>query len=186
MVGWWWWLPKWRLRVTDWWNQHVNIHRVWQTYYKTIVLIDHQFDHGDLWFLHQGIIMVTESLSSSWTTSTTTMDGRLMVVGTTISIWRVWRLRLIITPWHRNHRSPWSNWCPGVDHVTSNTGAQQQYSTSNVQHTPPGTLWGTHIITQGNNTYSVPPPHISVQQEPNMLGEMYNPVVHPPLFVSIH
>jgi hypothetical protein len=43
-----------------------------------------------------------------------------------------------------------------------------------IQHTPPGTLWGTHIITQGNNTYSVPPPHISVQQEPNMLGEMYN------------
>ena len=35
-------------------------------------------------------------------------------------------------------------------------------------------LRGTHIITQGNNTYSVPPPHISVQQEPNMLGEMYN------------
>jgi hypothetical protein len=27
--------------------------------------------------------------------------------------------------------------CPGVDHVTSNTGAQQQYSTSNVLHTPP-------------------------------------------------
>ena len=64
--------------------------------------------------------------------------------------------------------------CPGVDHVTPNTGAQQQYSTSNVQHTPPGMLWGSHIITQGNNTYSVPPPHISVQQEPNMLGEMYN------------
>ena len=64
--------------------------------------------------------------------------------------------------------------CPDVDHVTSNTGTQQQYSTSHVQHTPPGMLWGTHIITQGNNTYSVPPPHISVQQEPNMLGEMYN------------
>jgi hypothetical protein len=48
-----------------------------------------------------------------------------------------------------------------VDHVTSNTGTQQQYSTSHVQHTPPGMLWGTHIITQDNNTYSVPPPHIS-------------------------
>ena len=35
-------------------------------------------------------------------------------------------------------------------------------------------LWGTHIITQGNNTYAVPSPHISVQQEPNMLGKMYN------------
>ena len=51
-----------RLRVTDWWNQHVNIHQVWRTYHliilgiKTIVLID----HGDLWFLHQG---VTISLS---------------------------------------------------------------------------------------------------------------------------
>jgi hypothetical protein len=38
------------------------------------------------------------------------LDGRLMVVATTISIWRVWWLRLIITPWCRNHRSPWSNW----------------------------------------------------------------------------
>jgi hypothetical protein len=36
--------------------------------------------------------------------------------------------------------------CPGVDHVTSNTGAQQQYSTSNVQHTPPSTLWGSHTF----------------------------------------
>jgi hypothetical protein len=70
--------------------------------------------------------------------------------------------------------SPVSTVCPDVDHVTSNTGTQQQYvtsntgtqqqySTSHVQHTPPGMLWGTHIITQGNNTYSVPPPHISVQ-----------------------
>jgi len=38
---------------------------------------------------------------------------------------------------------------------------------------------GTHNITQdslaqGNNTYSLPPPPITVQQESSMLGEMYN------------
>ena len=50
-------------RATDWWIQQVNIHQAYQTYYmltigiKTIVLIDHQFNHGDLWFLHQGITM---------------------------------------------------------------------------------------------------------------------------------
>jgi hypothetical protein len=51
--------------------------------------------------------------------------------------------------------------CPDMNHVPSNTGIQQQYSTAHVQHIPPGMLWGTHIITQGNltqgnNTYSVP------------------------------
>ena len=69
-----------------------------------------------------------------------------------------------------------------MKHVPPNTVTQQQYSTALVQHTqnvPPGMLWGTHNIThgnstQGNNTYSVSPPTITVQQEPNMLGEMYN------------
>ena len=75
--------------------------------------------------------------------------------------------------------------CPDVKYVPPNTVTQQQYSTAHVQHTqhaPPGMLWGTHNITQGNltqnnNTYSVPPPSITFQQEPIMLGEMYN-VLH--------
>ena len=73
--------------------------------------------------------------------------------------------------------------CPDVKHVPPNTVTQQQYSTAHIQHTqntsPPGMLWGTHNIAhgnlaQGNNTYSLPPPLITVQQEPSMLGEMYN------------
>ena len=68
---------------------------------------------------------------------------------------------------------------PDVTHIPPNTVTQQQYSTAHVQHTPSGMLRGGHIITQGNltqgsNTYSVPPPPITVQHEPNMLGEMYN------------
>jgi hypothetical protein len=70
---------------------------------------------------------------------------------------------------------------PDVKHVPPNTVTQQQYSTAHIQHTqnipPPGMLWGTHNITQdnlaqGNNTYSLPPPSITVQQESSMLGDM--------------